>query len=68
MRSSIIFVAALVAALSITFESLAQSSVKIRTGAAKRAEEADNSLSIRAQTEQVKWAVQEIRNVRTADM
>ena len=49
MRSSIIFVAALVAALSITFESLAQSSVKIRTGAAKRAEEADNSLSIRAQ-------------------
>lgn len=49
MRSSIIFVAALTAALSITFEGLAQSSVKIRTGAAKRAEEADNTLSIRAQ-------------------
>lgn len=49
MRSSIVFVAAMIAALSIAFEGLAQSSVKIRTGAAKRAEEADNTLSIRAQ-------------------
>lgn len=44
-----IFVAAVFAALSIAFDGVAQSSVKIRTGAAKRAEEADNSLSIRAQ-------------------
>lgn len=57
-----IFVAALLAAFSMAVDGVAQSSVKIRTGAAKRAEEAGSSLSVRAQ------ALYDKQEISPADM